>query len=114
MTDLQAARDMTFTMFSGLWMHPRATYAFCPAAKVPELSEKMKARAEAFIAQEIGAPVEIETSDDLEFLRSIYRICKRVDASEIRDWAKAREKAEKAFEREAARAARKAEKEAAA
>lgn len=100
MTELQHARDLTFTMFSGLWLTPRATYEFCPAAMVPELSEKMRHRAEAFIAQEIGQPVRIEASDDIELLRRIYRICQRIDAAEIRDWFKAREKAERKAERE--------------
>lgn len=104
MTELQRARDLTLTMFSGLWLNPRATYAFCHAAKVPELSEKMRHRAEAFIAQEIGQPVEIEASDDIELLRTIYRICQRIGASQVRDWFKAREKAERKAEREAKKA----------
>lgn len=101
MTELQHARDLTLTMFSGLWINPRATYEFCPASKAPELSEKMRLRAEAFIAQEIGQPVDIEAGDDIELLRTIYRICQRIDAAEIRDWFKAREKAERKAEREA-------------
>lgn len=101
MTDLQHARDLTIAMFSGLWIHPRATYEFCPAAMVPELSEKMRSRAEAFIAQEIGQPVDIEAGDDIELLRTIYRICQRIDAAQVRDWFKAREKAERRAERDA-------------
>jgi hypothetical protein len=101
-TDIASARKFTADAFAALHADPRDAYEFVSAEKRPSMLEAMRARAEMFVAEALGREmVEIDQCDDLDLLRSIWRICHGTDAPTIRDWFKSRDKAERKAEREA-------------
>jgi len=101
MTDPNA-RTLTAEKFASLWREPKDAYPFVKVEKRDAMIAVMRHRAECWIAEALGRPmVEIPQCDDIDELRAIYGACLHVTAADVRDWFKARERAEKKLERAA-------------